>query len=111
MFYALLPAGRGRGTATAVARTLASWARDTGAESIGLLTHLDNEASQRVAAKAGFVREGELVRTVKGAEVTLAIWRFAPWRSCATARALQTHNRDSWDSWERVANRHAVTDR
>jgi RimJ/RimL family protein N-acetyltransferase len=52
---------RGRGVATRAVVLLSRWAlRDGGVERLELMTHADNLASQRVAEKAGFVREGVL---------------------------------------------------
>lgn len=59
--YWLLPAARGRGIATAGVRLLARWAFDELAIArLELTCGPDNEASQRVAARCGFVREGVL---------------------------------------------------
>jgi RimJ/RimL family protein N-acetyltransferase len=47
--------------ATAALRLVAGWAfQELGVERLQLTTHPDNAASQRVAAKAGFSREGTL---------------------------------------------------
>jgi RimJ/RimL family protein N-acetyltransferase len=52
---------RGRGVATRALRLLSRWAlSDGGLERLELTTHTENVASQRVAEKAGFVREGVL---------------------------------------------------
>ena len=52
---------RGRGLTTRAARLLAGWAlRDCGIERLELRADVDNVASQRVAEKAGFTREGVL---------------------------------------------------
>lgn len=59
--YWLLPAARRRGIATAAVRLLARWAFDELAIArLELTCGPDNEASQRVAARCGFVREGVL---------------------------------------------------
>jgi RimJ/RimL family protein N-acetyltransferase len=59
--YWLFPAARGRGIATAGVRLLARWAFDELAIArLELTCGPDNEASQRVAARCGFVREGLL---------------------------------------------------
>jgi RimJ/RimL family protein N-acetyltransferase len=52
---------RGRGVATRALRRVAHWAiEDLGVERLWLTTHPANVASQRVAEKAGFQREGVL---------------------------------------------------
>ena len=58
--YWVTPAARGRGVATRALRLLSRWALRQGVERLELTTHPDNLGSQRVAAKAGFVREGVL---------------------------------------------------
>jgi RimJ/RimL family protein N-acetyltransferase len=59
--YWVKPEARGRGVATAALRLVAGWAfQELGVERLQLTTHPDNAASQRVAAKAGFSREGTL---------------------------------------------------
>jgi RimJ/RimL family protein N-acetyltransferase len=59
--YMVAPAARGRGVATTALRLAARWAmRDLGVARVQLTTHVDNPASQRVAERAGFRREGVL---------------------------------------------------
>ena len=59
--YWLAPAARGRGVATHAVRLLARWAfSGLGLARLELTCGPDNEASQRVAARCGFVREGVL---------------------------------------------------
>jgi RimJ/RimL family protein N-acetyltransferase len=59
--YAFLPRAWGRGLATRAVGLISSWALDeVGVSRIELLTHPDNVASQRVAEKAGYTREGIL---------------------------------------------------
>ena len=59
--YWVLPGARRRGIATAALRLLARWAFDQLAIArLELTCGPDNEASQRVAARCGFVREGLL---------------------------------------------------
>jgi RimJ/RimL family protein N-acetyltransferase len=54
---------RRRGIASRATRLLAEWALTRlGLDRIELLAHPDNEASQRVAERAGFTREGTLRR-------------------------------------------------
>jgi RimJ/RimL family protein N-acetyltransferase len=57
--YFLRRSARGRGLATRAVRLLSAWAfAELGIERLELRTHLENEASQRVAERAGFRREG-----------------------------------------------------
>ncbi len=57
--YSVKSAARGRGVATRAVDLVAGWAFDElGIRRMELRTHLENHASQRVAEKAGFVREG-----------------------------------------------------
>ena len=59
--YWLAPHARGRGIATRAVRLLARWAfADLGIERLQLTCGPDNAASQRVAERAGFTREGVL---------------------------------------------------
>lgn len=57
--YFLRASARGRGFATRAVLLLARWAFDElGIERIELRAHPENAASQRVAERAGFTREG-----------------------------------------------------
>jgi precorrin-6Y C5,15-methyltransferase (decarboxylating) len=57
--YWVAPWARGRGVAAQAVRALSEWAiRDHGFERVQLFAAIGNGASQRVAQKAGFVREG-----------------------------------------------------
>jgi RimJ/RimL family protein N-acetyltransferase len=59
--YTVGPAARGRGVATTALRLASRWAlRDLGVARVQLPTHVENAASQRVAERAGFRREGVL---------------------------------------------------
>lgn len=59
--YWLSPEARGNGMATRSVRLLAQWAfAELGLARLELTCGPDNEASQRVAARCGFVREGVL---------------------------------------------------
>jgi RimJ/RimL family protein N-acetyltransferase len=59
--YWLRPEGRGRGAATEAVSLVCEWAfRALGVERMSLITDPENVASQRVAERAGFRREGLL---------------------------------------------------
>ncbi|HET6850002.1 MAG TPA: GNAT family protein [Gaiellales bacterium] len=59
--YWLGPEARGRGAATRALRLLAGWSlRELPIARLQLTTDVENAASQRVAARGGFVREGIL---------------------------------------------------
>ena len=61
--YWIAADARGRGIGTRATRMLAEWALTSlGLERLELLAHPDNEASQRLAERAGFTREGTLRR-------------------------------------------------
>ena len=56
--YFVLPAARGRGVATTIARLLAEHAFSLGVERVAAYVNVGNTASERVVARAGFTREG-----------------------------------------------------
>jgi [ribosomal protein S5]-alanine N-acetyltransferase len=59
--YMVAAAARGRGLATTALRLVSRWAvRELGIARVHLTAHVDNPASQRVAERAGFRREGVL---------------------------------------------------
>jgi RimJ/RimL family protein N-acetyltransferase len=79
--YHVSPTARGRGVATTALRLLSRWALETlPIARLQLTTHLDNPASQRVAEKAGFVREAVLRAWTdqRGARVDLAMYSLLP---------------------------------
>ena len=61
--YVVAPAARGRGVATEALRQLTEWALAQGMLRIELLISVDNPASQKVAERCGYVREGVLRNT------------------------------------------------
>jgi RimJ/RimL family protein N-acetyltransferase len=66
--YWLRQEARGRGAASDAVRVVSRWALETmGVARLGLFAHVKNEPSQRVAERAGFVREG-----------TLRAWEMTP---------------------------------
>jgi RimJ/RimL family protein N-acetyltransferase len=57
--YIVVAGARGRGVAGEILRQLTAWAfSELGAQRIVLFVDVDNVASSRVAARAGYVREG-----------------------------------------------------
>jgi RimJ/RimL family protein N-acetyltransferase len=59
--YVVAPAARGHGVATGALRLLTDWAfAELGMERLELLISVENDASKRVAARCGYVREGVL---------------------------------------------------
>jgi RimJ/RimL family protein N-acetyltransferase len=79
--YWLAPAARGRGAATQAVRLLARWAfAELGLARLELTCGPDNEASQRVAERCGFTREGLLRSHVpfKGSRRDSVIYSLLP---------------------------------
>jgi RimJ/RimL family protein N-acetyltransferase len=56
--YWVLPAARGRGVATTIARLLAEHAFSLGVQRVAAYVNVGNDASGRVLERAGFTREG-----------------------------------------------------
>lgn len=76
-FYWLAAGARGRGLATEALNLVTGWVfRDHGIIRVQLATHPENSASQRVAERCGFVREGVLRawEPVKGAQPDVVMW-------------------------------------
>ncbi|WP_299955649.1 GNAT family N-acetyltransferase [uncultured Modestobacter sp.] len=78
VFYALLPAGRGRGLATAATRRLTEWALDVGHDRVVLKTILGNTASEAVARRAGYAPVATETATIRDAAVRLRRWERRP---------------------------------
>jgi [ribosomal protein S5]-alanine N-acetyltransferase len=75
--YMVAPAARGRGVATTALRLVSRWGlRDLDLARVQLSTHVDNAASQRVAERAGFRREGVLRawEEIRGARIDLVMY-------------------------------------
>ena len=79
--YHVSRGARGRGLATGALRLLSRWTfAELDVARLQLTTHLDNPASQRVAEKAGFTREGVLRAWAdqRGERVDLVMWSLLP---------------------------------
>jgi RimJ/RimL family protein N-acetyltransferase len=79
--YLTAPAARGRGVMTRSVKLIAEWAFTAlEIERLQLTTHVDNPASQRVAEKCGFEREGVLrgYRVQRGERVDLVMFARLP---------------------------------
>jgi RimJ/RimL family protein N-acetyltransferase len=79
--YHVVAESRGSGLATAALRLIARWTfAELPVARLQLTTHLDNPASQRVAEKAGFTREGVLRAWAdqRGERVDLVMWSLLP---------------------------------
>jgi ribosomal-protein-alanine N-acetyltransferase len=76
-FYWLAPQVRGRGIATEALELVTAWAfQSNGVVRVQLVTHLNNAASQRVAVRCGFHREGILRawEPVKATQPDVIMW-------------------------------------
>lgn len=58
VYYALLPAGRGKGLATEAVRAVTRWALEHGADTVHAATMVGNTASERVLERLRFRRGG-----------------------------------------------------
>jgi [ribosomal protein S5]-alanine N-acetyltransferase len=79
--YWLLPEARGKGFATRAVRLISCWAlRDLGLARVGLSTEPSNEASQRVAERSGFQKEGILrsFNEIDGQRIDCVIFSLLP---------------------------------
>ena len=79
--YIVAPAARGRGLATALLRALTEWAlEEQGLARAYLVINVENAASERVAVRAGYRREG-VMRSVfmrPGVRVDAGLWSRLP---------------------------------
>lgn len=81
VFYWLHSASRGAGlTSEALGVVVAQVLRDERIRRVQLITHLDNDASQRVAKRCGFTREGVLRswEPIKDAQPDVVMWSRLP---------------------------------
>jgi RimJ/RimL family protein N-acetyltransferase len=78
--YAISPWGRGRGVATETLLQLTRWAFAEGMRRVTALVSVDNPASSRVVAKAGYTFEGVLrsVHHVNERRSDLESWSILP---------------------------------
>jgi RimJ/RimL family protein N-acetyltransferase len=79
--YIVPRAARGRGVATAMLRELTRWAFESaGAQRIVLIIDVENPASERVAERCGYVREGVMRSThlKQGIRIDAALWSRLP---------------------------------
>lgn len=72
--------GRGRGLMTRAVRLASRWLLDQGVGRVELRTHPENVASQRVAERAGFTREGRERRSIwlHGVREDALVWSLLP---------------------------------
>lgn len=72
--------GRGRGLMTRAVRLLCEWLLDEGVGRIEVRTHPENLASQRLAERAGFTREGLERKSIwlHGGRVDAIVWSLLP---------------------------------
>jgi RimJ/RimL family protein N-acetyltransferase len=78
--YLAGPAGRGRGLMTRAVRVLSGWLFEQGIGRLEVRTHPANLASQRVAERAGFVREGRERQSIwlHGRREDALVWSLLP---------------------------------
>lgn len=79
--YLLAPGARGRGAATRALRLLSDWAFDTvGLQRLQLLISVDNQASSRVAKRAGYRLDGVLrsAYVKPGLRSDTEVWSLLP---------------------------------
>ena len=78
--YVVAPDARGRGVATAMLRELTRWAFEQGALRCELIINVHNPASERVATRCGYVREGVLrsIHFKDDRRMDAALWSRLP---------------------------------
>ena len=78
--YLVAPEHRGRGVAAAMLRELTAWAFDQGIERCELFIDVRNPASEGVARRAGYTREGTLrsVHHKDGQRMDATLWSRLP---------------------------------
>ncbi len=94
--YWLAPGARGRGLATRAVRLLATWAfADPTLERLELTTLVGNDASGRVALRAGFRREGILRRYLSFRDTLVDAVMYAMVREDTVGRGRERRGRRS----------------
>jgi RimJ/RimL family protein N-acetyltransferase len=78
--YMVAPAARGRGVGTAILNELTSWAFAQGIRRCELFISVGNTGSERVAERAGYVREGRMrsVHLKQGKREDVTVWSRLP---------------------------------
>jgi RimJ/RimL family protein N-acetyltransferase len=79
--YIVVPDARGQGVASEMLRQLTAWAfASAGAQRIVLIIDVANPASERVAERCGYVREGVMrsVHLKQGIRIDAALWSRLP---------------------------------
>jgi RimJ/RimL family protein N-acetyltransferase len=79
--YIVAAAFRGRGYGTAILRALTTWAFEhAGAQRIVLIIDVDNPASERVAERCGYTREGVMrsIHHKQGKRIDASLWSRLP---------------------------------
>lgn len=79
--YIVAPAARGRGVGAQILRQLTRWAfDDLGAQRAYLIIDVNNAASERMAARCGYVREGVMrsQHLKQGIRIDAALWSKLP---------------------------------
>jgi RimJ/RimL family protein N-acetyltransferase len=79
--YVVAPAARGRGVATEILRALTDWAlSELQAQRIVLIIDVENPASERVARRCGYTREGVMrsIHLKAGVRVDAGLWSRLP---------------------------------
>jgi RimJ/RimL family protein N-acetyltransferase len=79
--YIVAPTARGRGVGSAMLAQLTRWALDElEAERVCLIIDVENRASERVAERCGYVREGVMrsIHLKQGLRIDAALWSRLP---------------------------------
>jgi len=78
--YMVAPSARGRGIGTEILRELTAWAFEQGIQRCELIISVGNDASERVAERAGYVREGTLrsIHLKQGKREDVTVWSRLP---------------------------------
>ncbi|MBC7593295.1 MAG: GNAT family N-acetyltransferase [Kineosporiaceae bacterium] len=74
IYYALVQSGRGRGAAALAAQALSDWVLENGSPTVTLEIFCGNTASERVAARSGFILHRTSTTIHQGQTIATAIW-------------------------------------